>query len=194
MKLGILGGGFNPIHYGHLRAAEEVRERLKLDKIMLIPTYSPPHKQVKDSFEQRKAMVELAIRSNSVFSVSAIERERKGKSFTIETIRLLKWRYPHDQLYFIMGTDQFLDIGNWHAPEVLFRLCRIVVINRPGYHIRRKVNRFGKKAQFVAITPLAISSTDIRKRLMRGQSVRYLLPEPVVRYIRKNKLYRKEVQ
>ncbi len=189
MRLGILGGGFNPIHLGHLRAAEEVRERLKLDKIMFIPTYRPPHKRVLDSFQQRTAMVERAIKGNAAFSVSTIERERNGKSFTIETIRLLQQRFPKDRLYFIMGADQFVEIRSWRSPRTLFRLCRIVVINRPGYHLPQRKNHFSRHAQFVSMTPLDISSTDIRRRVARGQSIRYLVPEPVARYIKKHKLY-----
>lgn len=189
MRVGILGGGFNPIHVGHLRAAEEVRERLKLDKIMFVPAYRPPHKQVRNSFEQRTAMVERAIKGNAAFSVSTIERERNGKSFTIETIRLLQQRLPKDRLYFIMGADQFLDIRSWHSPRTLFRLCRIVVINRPGYRPPHRMNLFSRRAQFVRMTPLEISSTDIRRRVARGQSIRYLVPEPVARYIKKHKLY-----
>jgi len=190
MKVGVLGGGFNPIHFGHLRAAEEVRERLKLDKIMFVPTYRPPHKRVSDSFEQRRAMVAQAIKGNAAFSVSTIERERNGKSFTIETIRRLQRRFPQDRLYFIMGADQLLEIRNWRSPRTLFRLCRIVVINRPGYRLTQRKNHFGRGARFVSMTPLDISSTDIRRRVAHGQSIRYLVPEPVARYIKKHKLYR----
>ncbi len=135
-KLGILGGTFNPIHYGHLAAAEEVRDRLKLDRILFIPSYLPPHKLEENvpSAVQRMEMVRLATEGNPSFEPSDIEIKRGGRSYTIDTIEALRQAYPGTELYFITGLDSFLEIQTWHEWERLLTLCCFVVLSRPGYH------------------------------------------------------------
>ncbi len=215
-RIGILGGTFNPIHYGHLAAAEEVRDRLKLDRVLFVPSFHPPHKQEDDvpSAAHRMEMVRLATRENARFEPSDIEIERGGKSYTIETIEALKNTYPDADLYFITGVDSFLEIQTWSRWELLLKLCTFVVLSRPGYRFADllKINflrpaetqvveldrgerrhaeiRSGAFIVYLEMIPLYdISSTDIRCRVKEGRSIKYLLPEVVETYIINNKLY-----
>jgi len=215
-KIGILGGTFNPVHYGHLAAAEEVRDRLKLDRVLFIPSNFPPHKQDESvpSALQRMEMVRLATSGNTHFEPSDIEIERGGTSYTIDTIKALQLAYPGAELYFITGLDTFLEIQTWHEWAQLLTLCRFVVLSRPGYRFAdlMKID-FVKSAEkelagldrgdllhavirspaftiCLEMIPLYdISSTDIRKRVKEGLSIKYLLPETVEIYIIKKRLY-----
>ncbi len=216
IKLGILGGTFNPIHYGHLAAAEEVRERLKLDKILFMPSYLPPHKQEEDIplADQRYEMVRLATSGNPNFDTSNIELKRRGKSYTIDTIETLQSVYPNADLNFITGIDTFLEIQTWKEWERLFTLCSFVVLSRPGYRftdlkkiafmkqseqeldkldrgaLKHAMVRVGALTLFLEMIELYdISSTDIRRRVREGRSIKYHLPEAVEIYIIKNRLY-----
>lgn len=215
-KLGILGGTFNPIHYGHLAAAEEVRDRLKLDRVLFIPSFLPPHKHEEDapSAVQRLEMIRLAISGNPTFEPSDIEIRRGGRSYTIDTIDALRQAYPDAELYFIAGLDSFLDIQTWHDWEQLLSRCCFVVLSRPGYRfidlmkidfmkhaeqelsgldrgeLTQAVVRSGAFTVCLEMIPLYdISSTDIRKRINEGSSIKYLLPDAVENYIIKNRLY-----
>lgn len=215
-KIGILGGTFNPIHYGHLAAAEEVRERLKLDRILFIPSSLPPHKLEEDipSAVHRMEMVRLATAENTLFEPSDIEIKRGGRSFTIDTIEELHKAASGTELFFIIGLDSFLEVQTWREWQRLLTRCGFVVIPRPGYHfadlakldcmqkaeaelsrldqgdLRRAVVRSGASAVYLENIPLSdISSTDIRARVKAGTSVKYLLPATVESYIIKNKLY-----
>jgi nicotinate-nucleotide adenylyltransferase len=215
-RIGILGGTFNPVHYGHLAAAEEVRERLHLDRVLFIPSYLPPHKQeeVIPSARERMEMVLLAIAGNTRFALSDIEVKRGGRSYTIDTIDALRTFSPGSELFFITGVDSFLDIRSWNQWERLLSICAFVVLSRPGYRFSdlTKID-FMKNAEkglasldrgdtpevlvragafllyLEMISHYDISSTDIRKRVHEGRSIKYLLPEPVERYIITNKLY-----
>jgi len=215
-RLGILGGTFNPIHYGHLAAADEVRDRLKLDLVLFIPSFLPPHKQEEDmpSARQRLDMVRLAISGNSLFRVSDMEVQRGGKSYTIDTIETLLSQHPGAELYFITGLDSFLDIQSWKDWERLLTLCSFVVLSRPGYSFtdlaklvflknsardlaaldRRETAQAvmqtdALKVYFERISLYDISSTDIRTRVRQARTIKYHLPETVERYIIENKLY-----
>jgi nicotinate-nucleotide adenylyltransferase len=215
-KLGILGGTFNPIHYGHLAAAEEVRDRLKLDRILFIPSFLPPHKreEVLPHADLRMEMVRFATKDNPSFEVSDIEIKRGGRSYTIDTIEALRQAFPGTELYFITGLDSFLEIQTWRQWERLLSLCSFVVIPRPGYcfadlakidfmksaakelsrldqgDLKQAVVRSGAYAVYLQMIPLYdISSTDIRARVKAGASIKYLLPDTVETYIIKNKLY-----
>jgi nicotinate-nucleotide adenylyltransferase len=215
-KLGILGGTFNPIHYGHLAAAEEVRDRLKLDRVLFIPSYLPPHKHEEDMppAVQRLEMVRLAIAGNPRFTVSDIEVKRGGKSYTVETVATLRTMHPVTEFYFITGLDSFLDIQTWNQWERLLPLCSFVVLSRPGYRFAdlMKIDFMkgatkelagldsgelmhamfqpgGFKICLEMIPLYDISSTDIRNRIHESRTVKYHLPEAVETYIIKNKLY-----
>ncbi|MBS1128005.1 MAG: nadD, partial [Nitrospirae bacterium] len=137
-RLGILGGTFNPIHLGHLAAAEEVRDRLKFEKVMFIPSFLPPHKSEEDmpSAVQRQEMVRLAIKGNPHFTVSDMEIKRGGRSYTIDTIEALRQAHTGPDLYFITGLDSFLEIRTWKEWQRLMELCSFVVLSREGCRFR----------------------------------------------------------
>lgn len=207
MKLGIFGGTFNPIHFGHLRAAEEVREKVNLDKVIFIPSGNPPLKSqdLIDAFH-RYSMTRLATASNVNFVVSDIEINQTEKSYTVNTIQRLYEIYSGDELFFILGIDAFLDIPNWWQPELLMSMLDFIIVTRPGFdlsditkspYIEKSKEQSalytltsGKKALLINITPLDISSTNIRRLLKRGLSIKYLLPEAVEKYLHDYNLYR----
>ena len=142
MRVGVLGGTFDPIHFGHLVAAEEVRAQLDLDRVVFVPAGLPPHKLTEDvsQVEHRLAMVKLAIASNPYFTVSRVDIDRFGPCYTVDTIELLRDEFgPGAELYFIMGSDSLADILTWHKPERLIRLCRLAAVERPGYQIDMEV-------------------------------------------------------
>jgi nicotinate-nucleotide adenylyltransferase len=214
MKIGLFGGTFDPIHWGHLRSAEEVRESFSLDRVLFIPTSIPPHKkrQPTTTARQRLEMVRLAIAKNSAFGISTIELARPGKSYSIDTIRhFFKTRGRRDSLYFILGLDAFRLIGSWKDFEEIFPLCHLIVTSRPGrsnslsldgmpvavrrlfcYDFGKKSYRHqsGRRLFFFRITDIAISASDIRERIKEGRSIRYLVPLEVEAYIKKKGLYR----
>ncbi len=202
-KIGIMGGTFNPIHHGHLVTAQEALNQFKLDIVIFIPTGSPPHK-VKDeiaSAEDRYIMTVIATSSNSNFFVSRIEIDKKGKSYTIDTVRRLKKIYGRDSLlYFITGADAILEILTWKNTEEIVSLCKFIAATRPGYDLTRLEELKGslfnnaaevdKKVFVMEIPALSISSTDIRNRVKYNRPIDYLVPEGVSNYILKNGLYK----
>ena len=215
-RLGILGGTFNPIHFGHLAVAEEVRDRLKLEKVIFIPSFLPPHKIDEDisSAVQRQEMVRLALKGNLHATVSDVEIKRGGRSYTVDTIEALQQAHPGSELYFLTGLDSFLEIGTWKDWERLLTLCSFVVLSREGYRFS-DIAQLGfldvpkgelealdaqEKDQVVVsgvrrpvylerVPFFDISSTDIRTRVREGRSIKYHLPEAVEHYIIENKLY-----
>jgi nicotinate-nucleotide adenylyltransferase len=191
MKLGILGGTFNPPHIGHLIIAESVRDQLKLDKILFVPSYSPPHKLYSQVAlpTQRYEMVEIALEKNRNFSVSDIEIAREGKSYTIDTINTLMGIYPGSQLYLIIGLDNLMDFSDWKSPNDIISKVELVVMNRPGYDVEVK-NEFKRYATIVKVPGIDISSSDIRRRVKMGRSIRYLVPFEIEQYILKKSLYK----
>jgi nicotinate-nucleotide adenylyltransferase len=211
-RLGLFGGTFNPIHCGHLRAAEEVCEALSLDRLWFIPAAQPPHKALDlTSFAVRLEMARLALGDHPVMAVSDLEGRRAGKSYSIETLRLVREELgPTWELYFILGLDAMLEIRTWKDYAQLFSLCHFVVLDRPGYDRRRLAEiltrevepRFqalagdagfqqpsGQKVLWQQTTLMDISATSIRRLVRQGRSIRYLLPEPVRGYIINHKLY-----
>ena len=194
MKIGIFGGAFNPVHHGHLAGAEEVRVRLNLNKIIFIPAGIPPHKNIKEiESEDRYKMVCLAIENNDFFETSDIEIKRskktKGPVWTFETIKILRRRYGKG-LHFIIGADEALKISTWKESGKLLNLCRFIVMTRPGYDLTRLNRKLKGKMRIVKITGLDISASDIRKRVKKGLSIRYLVPPSVEEYIQRHRLYR----
>jgi len=212
-RLGLYGGTFNPIHYGHLRAAQEVLEALKLTRLWFIPAAQPPHKAPQEitPFAVRFEMTRLAVGDHPVISVSDIEGRRPGKSYSIETLRSIREQVgPAWELYFILGLDAILEISTWKEYRQLFTLCHFVVLDRPGYDrrllaevLRREVHpQFqplpqeagfkhpsGYEVLVLATTLMDISATRIRRLVSEGRSIRYLLPEAVRGYIIEKKLY-----
>jgi nicotinate-nucleotide adenylyltransferase len=203
--IGIYGGTFNPIHVGHLRAAEEVVEALALDRMLFVPSARPPHK-VDEADETAPARlrlewVELAIRDNPRFAADAIEVDRPGPSFLVDTLRALRERHPGEELTFVVGQDAFSEMGGWREPREIFRLADVAVTSRPpvldgslaewlpecvtedfeigedGWTARHR--DAGTRIRRVAVTPFDVSASAIRRRLGTGRSIRYLVPEIV---------------
>lgn len=199
-KLGLMGGTFDPIHHGHLVAAEAARSEFGLDKVVFVPSGQPPHKSGHGvtSKENRYLMTELATLSNPRFEVSKVEVERQGYSYAIDTVRYFKNLLPADgELYFITGADAVSDIVSWHAARELFHYCTFIAATRPGFRqeaIRERLEAAMSpeelaKIAAVEVPAMAISSTDIRERLAAGRTIKYLVPEVVEDFIRKNDLY-----
>jgi len=198
-RIGISGGTFDPIHYGHLIIAEEIRETMGLEKVIFIPSGNPPHKKNIKVTEaiHRYNMVKLATASNPYFEVASIEIEREGYSYTIDTLKQLKQIYGRDTtFFFITGADVIPELVTWRSFENLFTLCEFVAVLRPGFEkefLLEKIEYYKRNYNaiiHVVDAPLiGISSTIIRKRIKQGKSIKYLVPESVEDYIRKNALY-----
>ncbi len=195
MKIGILGGTFNPIHIGHLILAEEVREKLKLDEVIFVPAYLPPHKDSSDiaSAAIRLAMVKLAIKGNRYFVVSDIEIKRDGRSYTIDTLKEFKKMYPQDELYFIIGSDLLKYLDEWKDLDEIIQMVRFIVATRPGYPLEKISSHPACRQAGISTIPIRavdISGFEIRKAIKENKSFRYLVPETVLKYINKKRLYR----
>jgi nicotinate-nucleotide adenylyltransferase len=196
-RLGIMGGTFDPIHYGHLLAAEEARLRFGLGRVLFLPNRQPPHKKdyPVSPAERRYEMVVLATASNPHFSATRLELERPGPSYAIESVRALAKEGGNEQeLYFITGADAILQILTWRQPEELAGLCWLIAVTRPGYDLAEMERRVGAKLM-ARVRPLPVpgvnvSSTELRQRAAEGQSLRYLTPAAVASYIAKHGLYR----
>ena len=193
MRIGIIGGSFNPIHYGHLVSASEVCNKFKLDKVIFVPSSINPLKSTSNlaAAHHRLKMIKLAIANDPRFENSDIEIKRGSTSYTIDTIKAFVKEYGKDvNIYFIIGIDAFLEINSWASPDALLRMCKFIVTSRPGYDIREIKPVFKKHTETMEITCLRISSSDIRKKIKSGTPIRYLLPEKVENYIQKHKLYK----
>ncbi len=188
MRIGILGGTFNPIHIGHLILAEEALFKLKLDKVIFVPTFIPPHKSVEAQVkpEDRLEMISLAVDDNDRFEVSTYEIDAKKKSYSVDTLKEFSRLYAGAQLYFITGSDLLKDLFSWKDVNDIFKISKFAVANRPGY----PVTDVPTGVETVVITPIEVSSEDVRRRLKAGRSIRYLVPDAVRRYICEKRLYR----
>ncbi|MBE0575974.1 MAG: nicotinate-nucleotide adenylyltransferase [Desulfuromonadales bacterium] len=212
MKTGILGGTFNPIHLAHLRIAEEVQQACDLDRLLFIPAAEPPHKDVAGqvSFEHRLAMVKAAIRDYPKFQVSDLEIRRSGKSFSVDTLEILRKQDPQGERFFIVGLDSYRDIASWKDFTRIFSLSHLVVMTRPGVALSDPLDplpvaaredfcydsdaeiirhKSGNNVIFLKETYLNISSTKIRQMLSTGQSIRHLVAPAVADYIQEHGLY-----
>lgn len=188
-RIGVMGGTFDPIHNGHLVAASEVRQHFGLDEVVFVPTGFPYQKRDVSEGEHRYLMTVIATASNPDFTVSRIDIDRAGPTYTIDTLRELRAQRPDADLFFISGADAVAQILDWKDAEELFELAHFVAVSRPGH----RLNVSGLPEQHVSlleVPALAISSTDCRSRVNRGFPVWYLVPDGVVQYISKYHLYR----
>ena len=200
-KYGIFGGTFNPIHYGHLLICEYLKEELDLDKIIFIPTGNPPHKDLDVSAEHRYDMVKLAIESNPGFEISDIETKRVKLSYTVDTVRELKKVYKEEKLFFLIGLDTLFQLKTWKKIEELSKEIEFVVALRPKYIDIEEINRelkflrenYGTKVEIIHTPLYEISSTELRERIKEEKSVKYLIPEEVVNYIKESGFYKNDL-
>lgn len=212
MRIGLLGGSFNPVHNAHLRIAGEAQAACLLDRVIFIPAADPPHKPVAGdvSFERRATMVSIAIAGRADFEMSTVEAERGGKSYSIDTIRVFRERFPGDELFFIIGGDSFLEIGTWYRYAEIFSSCNLIVVERPGCLIASpletlpdavrgefRVNsetgslthQSGATTSFITGSPLEISSTEIRRLAAAGADITRYVPPDVAAYISQQRIY-----
>ncbi len=192
MKLGIFGGTFNPIHYGHLINAEIIRSDLSLDRIILVPARYPVHKSLAGEVpaDERYAMAVLAVAEAGEYEVSRIEIDRKEPSYTITTVHELQKQYPDSELNLIVGMDSLNTIDTWRETEHLLNHVSLIVMRRPGEKPAPDIDLRGCSVRFGENPLIDISSTVIRERLRTGKSVRFLLPDAVIDYIARKGLYR----
>ncbi len=188
-RIGVMGGTFDPIHHGHLVAASEVAASFALDEVVFVPTGQPWHKQAVSASEHRYLMTVIATASNPDFSVSRVDLDRAGTTYTIDTLRDLKRERPDAELFFITGADAVAQILSWRDHDELWDLAHFVAVSRPG-HTLSAVGVPPDRVSLLEIPALAISSTDCRDRVSRGKPVWYLVPDGVVQYIAKHHLYR----
>ncbi|KUK73751.1 MAG: Nicotinate-nucleotide adenylyltransferase [Clostridiales bacterium 38_11] len=199
-KYGIMGGTFDPIHFGHLVIANEVLNLFDLDRIIFVPTGTPPHKTSKGltTSYHRYMMTQFATMTHPFFDVSDFEIRNDEISYTIDTLQHFRDSYPNSKFYFITGTDAVLELSTWKDPEGMLKIFTFIAVNRPGYVIenlddklRELADRYNGEIYAVNAPQLQISSTDIRNRISNGRPIKYLLPETVELYILKNRLYQK---
>jgi nicotinate-nucleotide adenylyltransferase len=188
VKIGILGGTFNPVHIGHLILAEEAREKLGLDKIIFIPTALPPHKDNLNiaPAADRLKMLKLATGSNKYFAVSDIEIRRDGRSYTIDTLRQLKKEYARDELYFIIGSDLLKYLNEWKDLSEIITMVKFVVVTRPGFPLEQ----IPSYIKTLAIRAVDVSGFEVRQCVAGNKSFGYLVTDKVFDYIKKRKLYK----
>lgn len=211
MNVGVLGGTFNPIHLAHLRLAEEMREALALARVILVPAGDPPLKRRGVArAELRLEMVRRAAASNPALEVDDLEVRRAGPSYTVDTLAELRRRWPGAKLWFLVGADTLRDLESWREPARLFELASFAAAARPGQPAalrallpaslaepfrdgpRGLVHRSGNEIRAIPFTPLDISASDLRRRVARGASLRYLVPDEVIEFIAKHHLYQEK--
>jgi len=214
VRIGLLGGSFNPVHNAHLQIAAEAQFLCRLNRVIFIPAADPPHKSVAGeiSFACRSEMVSMAIVGRAGFEISTVEAERSGKSYSIDTIRIFQEQFPEDDLFFIIGADSFLEIGSWRRYAEIFQSCNLVVVERPGSPVSDRIaalpkavreeftlnrddgcllHHLGTTISFVTGTPLDISSTSIRRLAAIDGDISASVPPDVAAYISQKRIYHK---
>ncbi|MEG0790559.1 MAG: nicotinate-nucleotide adenylyltransferase [Gordonibacter sp.] len=197
-RLGIMGGTFDPVHIGHLACAEQAREAYGLDAVVFVPAGVPVFKKDRPitPAAERLAMCRLSVASNPAFDVSALEIERAGDTYTVDTLRELRAHYPGNvELFFITGADAVVHIVKWRESAAIADLARLIAVTRPGYALtderKREIEELGAfDVSYLEVTALAISSSDLRNRVAEGRSIRYLTMQSVYDYVRERGLYR----
>ncbi len=189
VRLGVMGGTFDPIHHGHLVAASEVAARYNLDEVIFVPTGRPWQKSNVTATEDRYLMTVIATASNPRFKVSRVDIDREGPTYTIDTLRDIQALHPNAELFFISGADAISQILSWKDVDKLWGQAHFVAVTRPGHELHLPQNAPEGAIDILEIPALAISSTDIRERAQNHEPVWYLVPDGVVQYINKHKLY-----
>lgn len=192
MRIGVFGGTFDPIHWGHLVLAEEARVAAGLDQILFVPSAVPPHKQGRSltSFPHRFEMVRLAVAGETDFALSDVESDPARPHYSLDTLERLAERHAGDELSFLIGSDSLLDMPLWRQPEAIVARFPLVVLARPGFDAALADPRFTRRMTLVDGVTVSVSSTLVRRRMADGHSARYLVPEPVLIYAREHLLYR----
>lgn len=190
LKIGLLGGTFDPIHLTHLHMAEVVKDECELDEVWFVPAYEPPHKQAPQAtgHEDRMDMLQQAVDNVPYFKVCTIEYEREGVSYTINTVKELKKHYPQHQFYFVIGADMVEQLPSWEGIDELVKLITFIGVGRPQRKLRTDP-RYQPFIERVDMVPSFLSSSLIRERKKEGKTIRYLVPEQVYRYIEERRLY-----
>lgn len=201
MKIGIIGGSFDPIHFGHLIMAEYIREYKDLEKVIFVPTGTAPHKKYSTTSDVRMKMVDMAITNNDYFASSNIEISSENVSYTIDTLKYLRNICPDPEFYFIIGLDNLFNIETWKNFEELSTVTKFIVANRIGYDkgdssIQEKfdelTSKYGYDIEIIDTPIVEISSSDIRNRISEGKSIKYLTPQKIEEYIIENEFYQPE--
>lgn len=201
-RIGVLGGTFDPIHYGHLAAAEEARVRVDLEKVLFAVAGLPPNKLDEEvtPVEHRLAMVQLGIASNPDFELSRVDVDRSGPSYTVHTISILQEEWGRGtRIFFILGLDSLVEVPTWHQPERLIQLCHLVAVARPGFEVDMQqledsVPGISSRVEIIDMPEVDISSSDLQRRVKEGLPIRYQVPEEVERYIREHRLYQQPAE
>ncbi len=195
VRIGVLGGTFDPVHYGHLRLAEEVREALGLQRVWLIPAFVSPFRTAEQLSDptHRLQMLQLAAQDNPHFTVSDIEIQRGGVSYTVETLHALQAQLPDTELYLILGADALRGFPTWREPERIVQVCQLAAGVRPDHDLPTTLNALPEpiraRVQPIPTTPLDISASELRQRVRARRSIRYLTPPNVIEYIHQHRLY-----
>jgi len=195
-RIGLMGGTFDPIHYGHLFIAEAARVHCDLEKVIFFPNNQPAHREGKDAFapaEKRFDLMKIGIEGNPYFEASRVEIDRPGPSYAFNTIGSLQREYLDAELFFIVGADSINDVLTWHRGAELFELCRFVAASRPGFDLeearRELTSRQLERTTFLSVPGLHIASRDLRARVKQGSPIRYLVPDEVCKEIARLNLY-----
>lgn len=195
MRLALFGGTFDPVHYGHLRLAEEACEAANLERVLFIPAHISPFRTAERLSDpaHRLQMLRLAVQDNPRFEVSDMEIQRGGVSYTIDTVRTLRQQYPNAELFLILGADALQGFTAWREPDAIAQECRLLVGVRPHYDLQATLAQLPdpirQHIQPLMMTPLGISASDLRQRVRQGRSIRYLTPPHVIEYIQQHRLY-----
>ena len=191
MKIGIFGGTFDPPHVGHLIAAERGIEQAGLDRLLLVPAAIPPHKKgrVRDDGNHRLQMLLRATKGNPCIEVSDRELQRGGVSYTADTLRELHEELPEAELLLMIGMDMLTDFPSWHAVDEILELAELLVLTRPDFPLPQVDKAISLRMHLCKIPEIGLSSSEIRRRIREGKSIRYMVPEAVEEYIRRHRLY-----
>jgi nicotinate-nucleotide adenylyltransferase len=201
MRIGVFGGAFDPVHYGHLILAEQCRDQARLDEVWFVPAARHPFKadSTAAALDRRVEMLRLAIAGHPAFRVDEVEKHRPGLSYTADTLDELHRQHPADELFLVVGSDTLAELPTWHAPQRIVRAASLVVMQRPGHALPTAVELHAAiglpaeeplRLQTVDVPPIDLSSRDIRRRVGQGRSIRYMVPRAVEVYIGEKGLYR----